>query len=376
MKFIAKFWRANPQLKNGGYETSRKIEAETISAAKKLAYEIEKKAAYGSMSLRSIEEAEAPVEATTQEATEEAAPTAKKLYSAMVKDGMRVVIIRDQDYPNKAAFIRDLRANGYRVNPKKVKPSDVFDYICDHTDMNPWDWDLKEVPAETTQEATEEAAPMKRFEVGKAYRTRDAYGDKSKLAYTITKRTAKTITFNDGYELQTCRVNEHESESRKAETVFPFGRSSLCPVLSADSEEAPEEPTTPQEEQAEEVKEAPKAVAEETSDSKLNPMCEKCANYPTDCAGTHEQVWTGCIHCETAHDENRTFSPKKLRTLTDEQLLTAWEFTEHLEDPQCPTIRGWLMDEIERRYPEGFNAWLDQDAPEDSQLRKYIMAGQ
>lgn len=280
MKFIAKFWRANPQLKNGGYETTRKIEAETISAAKKLAYEIEKKAAYGSMSLRSIEEAEAPVEATTQEATEEAAPTAKKLYSAMVKDGKRVVIIRNQDYPNKAAFIRDLRANGYRVDPKKVKPSDVFNYICDHTDMNPWDWDLKKVP---------------------------------------------------------------------------------------------EEPTAPQEEQVEEAQEAPKAAAEETSGSKLNPMCEKCANYPTDCAGTHEQVWTGCIHCETAHDENRTFSPKKLRTLTDDQLLTAWESTEHLKDPQCPTIRGWLMDEIERRYPVDFNAWLDQDAPEDSQLRHYVM---
>ena len=197
-----------------------------------------------------------------------------------VKDGKRVVIIRNQDYPNKAAFIRDLRANGYRVDPKKVKPFDVFNYICDHTDMNPWDWDLKKVP---------------------------------------------------------------------------------------------EEPTAPQEEQVEEAQEAPKAAAEETSGSKLNPMCEKCANYPTDCAGTHEQVWTGCIHCETAHDENRTFSPKKLRTLTDDQLLTAWESTEHLKDPQCPTIRGWLMDEIERRYPVDFNAWLDQDAPEDSQLRHYVM---
>lgn len=206
-----------------------------------------------------------------------------KKYSAMVKDGKRVVIIRDQDYPNKAAFIHDLRANGYKVNPKKVKPSDVFDYICDHTDMNPWDWDLKKVP---------------------------------------------------------------------------------------------EEPTATQEEQAEEVQEAPKAAAEEAPGSKLNPMCEKCANYPTDCAGTHEQVWTGCVHRETAPDENRTFAPKKLRTMTDDQLLTAWESTEHLKDPQCPTIRGWLMDEIERRYPEGFNAWLDQDDPEDSQLRKYIMAGQ
>lgn len=203
-----------------------------------------------------------------------------KKYSAIVKDGQRAVIIRDQDYPNKAEFIHDLRANGYKVNPKKVKPSDVFDYICDHTDMNPWDWDLKKVP---------------------------------------------------------------------------------------------EEPTALQEDQAEEVQEAPKAAAEEAPGSKLNPMCEKCANYPTGCAGTHEQVWTGCVHRETAPDENRTFAPKRLRTLTDDQLLTAWESTEHLEDPQCPTIRGWLMDEIERRYPVDFNAWLDQDAPEDSQLRHYVM---
>lgn len=124
------------------------------------------------------------------------------------------------------------------------------------------------------------------------------------------------------------------------------------------------------------MQEAPKAAAEEAPGSKLNPMCEKCANYPTDCAGTHEQVWTGCVHCKAAPDENRTFAPKKLRTMSDDRLLTAWEFTERLEDPQCPTIRGWLMDEIERRYPVDFNAWLDQDAPEDSQLRKYIMAGQ
>lgn len=231
----------------------------------------------------------------------------------------------------------------------------------------------KTIEKNGTAQRAERKITMKKFEIGKTYTMASPCDRNCVWTYTVTKRTAKTITISDGYELQTCRVNEHESESRKAETVFPFGRSSLCPVLSADSEEAPEEPTTPQEEQDEEVKEAPKAAAEETSGSKLNPMCEKCANYPTDCAGTHEQVWTGCIHCETAHGENRTFSPKKLRTLTDEQLLTAWEFTEHLEDPQCPTIRGWLMDEIERRYPVDFNAWLDQDAPEDSQLRHYVM---
>lgn len=209
---------------------------------------------------------------------------------------------------------------------------------------------------------------MKTFEIGKTYTMRSPGDHDCVWTYTVTKRTPKTITITDGEETKTCRVNAQASEARNAETIFPLGRYSMCPVLSADSEDASVE--------AEEVQEAPKAAAEEAPGSKLNPMCERCANYPTDCAGTHEQVWTGCIHRETAPDENRTFAPKKLRTMTDDQLLTAWEFTEHLEDPQCPTIRGWLMDEIERRYPVDFNAWLDQDAPEDSQLRKYIMAGQ
>lgn len=312
MKFIAKFWRANPQLKNGGYETSRKIEAETISAAKKLAYEIEKKAAYGSMSLRSIEEAEAPVEATTQEATEEAAPTAKKLYSAMVKDGMRVVIIRDQDYPNKAAFIRDLRANGYRVNPKKVKPSDVFDYICEHTNMNPWDWDLKKVPGE---EVTEEVASQE----SKSKSSRNA------TTATFKGRTVKIPKGYRGPDEDGFYMNGHGVQY--ALVQYGFGEGSV--------------------------------ICLETVYSKHVRTIElEEVEKPT-----------------TLAPEEPT-APKRLRTLTDDQLLTAWESTEHLKDPQCPAIRGWLMDEIERRYPVDFNAWLDQDAPEDSQLRKYIMAGQ
>ena len=69
-----------------------------------------------------------------------------KKYSAIVKDGNRAVLIKNQEYPKKADFIHDLRCNGYKVNPKKVKPSDVFDYIMNHTNCNPWDWDLTKVP--------------------------------------------------------------------------------------------------------------------------------------------------------------------------------------------------------------------------------------
>lgn len=69
-------------------------------------------------------------------------------YSALVKDGNRTVFIENQEYSNKAEFISDLRGNGYKVNPRKVKRADVFQYIVDHTNMNPWDWDIKAVPAE------------------------------------------------------------------------------------------------------------------------------------------------------------------------------------------------------------------------------------
>lgn len=67
--------------------------------------------------------------------------------------------------------------------------------------------------------------------------------------------------------------------------------------------------------------------------------------------------------------ENKT---THLKELALDQLLSIWEETEHLDAPEVPTLRGWLMDEIERRNPEAFNAWLDQDAPEDNQLRQYM----
>ena len=53
--YIALFYRGNPQLKSGGYETTRKIEAKTIASARKKAKEYEK-CVYGSMKLLSIEE--------------------------------------------------------------------------------------------------------------------------------------------------------------------------------------------------------------------------------------------------------------------------------------------------------------------------------
>ena len=34
-------------------------------------------------------------------------------------------------------------------------------------------------------------------------------------------------------------------------------------------------------------------------------------------------------------------------------------------DENLPTVRGWLMDEIERRDPEGYEAWMDSELDDD-----------
>lgn len=53
-KYTAKFWRSNPQLKSGGYETTRTIEAKTLCSAQKKAREIEKNCSYGGMWLQEV----------------------------------------------------------------------------------------------------------------------------------------------------------------------------------------------------------------------------------------------------------------------------------------------------------------------------------
>ena len=71
-----------------------------------------------------------------------------KTYKAFVTEkrtGRKVVIT--SDYERKADFIDDLRRNGYRVNPLYVKTADVYDYIVQNTNCNPWDWrEINEAP--------------------------------------------------------------------------------------------------------------------------------------------------------------------------------------------------------------------------------------
>lgn len=56
-KYIATLWRSNSQLKNGGYKTTRTVEARTLVSAKKKAREFEK-CMYGSMTVIDVKEGE------------------------------------------------------------------------------------------------------------------------------------------------------------------------------------------------------------------------------------------------------------------------------------------------------------------------------
>lgn len=53
------FWRSNPQLKNGGYEMKRTVEARSIVSARKKAREIAEKPGYGGLRVLNVALADA-----------------------------------------------------------------------------------------------------------------------------------------------------------------------------------------------------------------------------------------------------------------------------------------------------------------------------
>ena len=63
---------------------------------------------------------------------------------------------------------------------------------------------------------------------------------------------------------------------------------------------------------------------------------------------------------------------ERLENLTLDQLLKVWEWTTAANNEQIPLIREHLMNELERRNPQGFNVWLDKLVPRDEELRWYI----
>ena len=59
----------------------------------------------------------------------------------------------------------------------------------------------------------------------------------------------------------------------------------------------------------------------------------------------------------------------QMRPLKD--LIRDFIITGAIHDPHIPTVRGWIMDELERRNPEAYDAWLEGPA-RDEDLPKYF----
>lgn len=75
---------------------------------------------------------------------------------------------------------------------------------------------------------------MTKFEIGKTYECRSACDHNCVWKYTVTARTAATITVVDEYnKVFKFRINMQTSEYRNAESVYPLGKYSMCPILTA-----------------------------------------------------------------------------------------------------------------------------------------------
>jgi len=78
---------------------------------------------------------------------------------------------------------------------------------------------------------------MKAFEIGKTYEVTSICNSDCVWRYTVTARTEKTVTIEgpsiDGCGKKVCRIIKGLSEIRGSESVYPLGKYSMCPILSA-----------------------------------------------------------------------------------------------------------------------------------------------
>ncbi len=77
---------------------------------------------------------------------------------------------------------------------------------------------------------------MTKFEIGKKYSMSSPCDHNCIWTYIVIARTAQTITLSDGEKTKKCRISKQYSEWNKAETVFPLGQYSMCPILTAEKE--------------------------------------------------------------------------------------------------------------------------------------------
>lgn len=74
---------------------------------------------------------------------------------------------------------------------------------------------------------------MKKFEIGSTYSMHSICDHDCIWTYTVTARTAQTITITDGEKTIRRRICKQVSECNNAETIYPLGQYSMAPSLTA-----------------------------------------------------------------------------------------------------------------------------------------------
>lgn len=65
---------------------------------------------------------------------------------------------------------------------------------------------------------------------------------------------------------------------------------------------------------------------------------------------------------------------ERIKRMETKQLIEVFIETGLNNDPHIPTVRGWIMDELEARNPEAYDAWLESDECADEDLPKYFFS--
>lgn len=63
-----------------------------------------------------------------------------------------------------------------------------------------------------------------------------------------------------------------------------------------------------------------------------------------------------------------------LSRLSTEQLIKEFDMPEDIPiSLELSMVRGWIMDELEKRNPEAFDKWLDLDYPDNKSLKNLYL---
>lgn len=159
-----------------------------------------------------------------------------------------------------------------------------------------------------------------------------------------------------------------------AEYVAPETTETTATAPAAEAETETAE-TVETAERAAEPHYLPAAAAQEEKTPGLNPMCRECTRCGIDCKGTTCRAFTGCIYREWLGSRKRSETPAHITDASTAKLLDYWDYVRRLSYSAATAItRGWVLDELARRDPEGYDRWVDDDAPGDydATLRDFI----